>query len=488
LVLKGERWLLCAAWYILGLAFKEVSMARAFRQGTIFLFLICLAIGPAFSEDAAASGGTQFGMGIGIGVQSFNELDATGAPVTITYQSIGFTPDLAFGKFGIGLAVTLNYRFTGDGNSFEVRTADWVPSTVTFGSIIGLYLPKISYVRWGLPGDPLFIKLGSFDDGTLGDGFIMGDYNNALFLPEERHFGLQAGVDGNLFNFPYVGIQTLVGNLAVFDVIGVRVYARPLVSTTIPILKDLETGLTFAADTDPYFNTASATAVEAGTLTDATSVSAFGMDVRVPIVSVENVVSLIAYTDAASLQGTSWGGMIGVGGRLINIFTYGLQLRFLGENFIPDYFGATYDLYRDAQYQIVTSGTIYSQSMVGWLASFGTSFLEDKIVAKASIDGPFGAPTPTTEAEKILYCPHLRGIVSLAEGIVPGISFDFSYDKKAIMTWADLVSAQNAAIQAQLNFKSGPAVISLVYKIVYDPTTTEGWVVTSGLQSSIELF
>jgi hypothetical protein len=468
-------------------------MAKALRQGMLYFTLICLAIGPAFSEDTEASKGFSFGMGIGIGVQSFNEgaMDDLGNPIATTYQSIGFTPDIAFGQFGIGLAVTLNYSFTGADNTFVVRRADWVPETVTFATIMGLYLPKISYVRWGLPGDPLFIKLGSFNDGTLGDGFIVGEYDNTLFLPEERHFGLQAAMDGALFEFPYIGIQTIIGNLAAFDVLGVRVYSRPLLDTEIPILKNLEAGLIFAADTNPYFKTLSAEYVEAGTLDPAGSVTAFGADVRVPIVAVENVVSLIAYTDVASIQGTSWGGMLGVGGKLINIFTYGLQLRALGENFIPTYFGPTYDLYRDAQYQVVTGSLAGSEAMMGWLASFGTSFLDDKVVIKASIDGPFAAaPAEPTPEEMVLYYPHLRGIVSLGEGIIPGISFDFSYDKKAIASWADLVSAENAAIQAQLNFKSGPAVISLVYKIVYDPLQASGdpWVVTSGLQSSIELF
>jgi hypothetical protein len=107
-----------------------------------------------------------------------------------------------------------------------------------------------------------------------------------------------------------------------------------------------------------------------------------------------------------------------------------------------------------------------------------------------SIDGPFAAApaNPTTEQALLSY-PHLRGILSLAEGVVPGITFDFSYDKKAIATLADVIDPQNAAIQAQVNFKSGPAVISFVYKIVYDPTQSPNqWNVTSGLQSSISLF
>ena len=128
--------------------------------------------------------------------------------------------------------------------------------------------------------------------------------------------------------------------------------------------------------------------------------------------------------------------------------------------------------------------------MVGWQASIGTSFLSNKIVFNVSLDGPFAAaPVNPTAAQALLYYPHLRGILSLAEGVVPGITFDFSYDKKAIASFSDLVSAQNAAIQAQVNFQSGPAVISFVYKIVYDPTQPSNpWTVTSGLQSSISLF
>jgi len=461
-------------------------MATAFRRLAVVLFLACLAIGPAFSEDAApAANSLGFGMSLGIGVQTYNETDpTTGLPVTNTYQSLGFTPDLSFGPFGIGLAVTINYRFTGPDNSFQIRQADWVPATVTLQSIAALYLPKIMYIRWGQPTDPLYVKLGSFNDGTLGDGFIMGDYDNTLFLPAERHFGLEAGLDGNLFKFPYVGMQAVVGNLAEFDVLGARLYARPLVSTSIPILNNMEIGFTGVVDTNPYFNTASE-----GTLPAATPVTAFGGDVRVPIVYVKDVVSLLAFTDVDSIQGESWGGMIGVGGKLINIFTYGLQLRALAENFIPDYFGPTYDIFRDQQYKIVSSGISYSDATIGWQASIGASALNDKIVVNVSMDGPFAAPpaAPTPD-QALLDYPHLRAIVSLGEGVVPGITFDFSYDKKAIATIGDLISAENAAIQAQFNFKSGPAVISFVYKIVYDPTQTPEWNITSGLQSSIQLF
>jgi len=79
----------------------------------------------------------------------------------------------------------------------------------------------------------------------------------------------------------------------------------------------------------------------------------------------------------------------------------------------------------------------------------------------------------------------------IGEGLVPGLSFDFSYDKKGIKEWASLISAENALIQARLNYMTGPAVISFVYKIRYVPEKVppeDPWVVTSGLETSIKLF
>jgi hypothetical protein len=407
-------------------------------------------------------------MAMGIGIQNF-----TGPEEPGTFSSIGLMPDISFGKFGIGLDLTINYNT--ENGSLYIRKADWVVDS--FPNFLEVYLPKIAYIRYGMKGDPLFLELGSFRDATLGDGFIMGSYSNMLFMPDQRHFGLQADLDGRLFNAPFFGFESVIGNLAQMDVLGGRVYVRPLVSTDVPVLNNLEVGFTAAVDTNPFFGTIS--------VGSPSSIGVVGGDIRVPIVDVKDAFSLIVFTDVATIQGTSYGGMIGVGGRIISIFTYGLQFRALGEDFIPDYFGPTYDLLRDQQYLIVKTGG-FSPAMLGWLASVGTSILGDAIVFRVTLDGPFA---PSSSTDPLLRYPHLRGIFTIAEGVVPGISFDFSYDKKALATLSDLVSAEDAAIQAQLNFRTGPAVISFLYKIVFDPTQSpHPWHVTSGLQTSIALF
>jgi hypothetical protein len=456
-------------------------MAAALRPLAVLLVLLSLGAGAAFAQEEApaapaapAADTFKFAMSLGLGVQTFNDIDTSTIPPSpsTTYQYLSLTPDFAFGKFGIGLDITVNYRFAGGGN-FQVRQADWVPTSVR--NFFEIYLPKIAYVRYGQKGEPLYVKLGSFTNASLGDGFIMGDYANTLFLPGARHFGLLADLDGSLFAFPFLGVETVVGNLAAFDVLGGRVYARPLADTDIPIWNRLEVGLTGVVDTQPYFGTVSTGSPS--------PVSAFGADVRVPLVFTKDVFSLLAFTDVATLQMKSWGYMIGAGGRIINVITYGAQVRVLGPGFTPDYFGPTYDLLRDQQYNILQAGG--TGATFGWLASIGTSLLNDLLVFTLTLDGPF----VTTETNPLLKSPHLRGIFTLGEGLVPGISFNFSYDKKAINTFSDLVSAQDAAINAIVNFRTGPAVISFVYKIVYDPTKSpDPWNVTSGLQTSVALF
>ena len=443
-------------------------MPTFLRRCAVILVLCWFAAAPAFAQDTPPADTFGFNMAMGIGIQNF-----TGPVEPGTYASIGLEPDFSYGKFGIGLDLTVNYN-TNNG-SLNVRRADWAVDS--FQDFLEVYLPKIAYVRYGLKGDPVFVELGSFSDATLGDGFIMGSYDNTLFMPDERHLGMQADLDGRLFQAPFFGFESVVGNLAQLDVMGGRLYVRPLVGTDMQVLNELEIGFTAAVDTKPFFDTLS--------VGNPSPIAVYGGDIRVPIVNRRNAFSLTAFTDVASIQSKSIGGMVGVGGRIINVFTYGLQLRALGEDFIPDYFGPTYDLLRDQQYMIVQTGG-FSPAMLGWLASVGTSFFRDMFVFRVSLDGPFN-PSPSTDP--LLRYPHLRGIVTLAEGLVPGVSFDFSYDKKALAAPSDLVSAEDAAIQAQLNFRTGPAVISFLYKIVFDPTQSPNpWHVTSGLQSSIALF
>jgi hypothetical protein len=160
----------------------------------------------------------------------------------------------------------------------------------------------------------------------------MGGYANTLFLPDDRHFGLALDLDGSLFKFPYVGLETFVGDLAELDVFGARFFVRPLLWLGVPIIKNLQVGASVAMDVKPYLYDHPADLTER-------SVAVYGVDARLPILS-SDIVSLAVFSDVATIDWDNYGGMIGVGGRLLGFLTYGVQLRALQNGFIPTYFDA----------------------------------------------------------------------------------------------------------------------------------------------------
>jgi hypothetical protein len=84
--------------------------------------------------------------------------------------------------------------------------------------------------------------------------------------------------------------------------------------------------------------------------------------------------------------------------------------------------------------------------------------------------------------------PHLKAVFIIGEGIIPGFFFDASYDKRYIDSFSDLIDPRDAVIGANINYKTGPAVISLGYTLRYNPEGNPDWVTTANLSSSISLF
>ena len=116
-----------------------------------------------------------------------------------------------------------------------------------------------------------------------------------------------------------------------------------------------------------------------------------------------------------------------------------------------------------------------------WLASLGFTFSDDMFVFNASVDGAF------VRTESTPY-PHLIAKLIIGEGLIPGVTFDASYDKRNIETFEDLFSPEDAVIGATINYKTGPAVITLGYDLRYAPESEEGWETTAKLSTSISIF
>lgn len=433
-----------------------------------FAFVLSLAYG---QEEEKAALSFQAGINLGTDVLPTGALGAGEA-----WTRLGFQPDLAFGKIGVGLDLTMRFKLypPDSSDAIEIYRGDWIPSGDR--NIFDIYLPKLLYVRYGLKGqDPLFVKLGSIDDLSLGNGFIMSSYNNMRFMPEQRLFGLDLGLDGALFNFPLVGLELVTGNLARFDVVGGRFFVRPLLGTGIPIVKNLQIGATAVVDSDPALHDSS--------FGDFDSVLVYGLDAMLPILS-DPPLSLAAFTETAFEPNGSMGAMLGLGGKIIGIFNYGAQLRFLGAGFIPSYFDANYDIYRAAKADFMANDPT-GDGFLGWFASLGTSLLADKIVLNAALDGPFKAIDSANLSQTDF--PHAKAIFRIGEDLLGGFFADASYEKYYLGQeggfFQDLVDPSNAIVGLGINYKTGASVLTLLYNAKW---LNGEWQVSSSLQASMK--
>lgn len=438
--------------------------------------------------------GFNFNMGLTLGVQSFEDGEDGSE---ISYQKLGLIPQFALGKWAVALDLSLHYQTGVDNTLFKLREEDWVSEEGDFQDWLELYFSKFVYLSYGQKGDPLFAQFGSIYQGTLGTGFIMGNYSNTRFLPDQRLLGLALDLDGSLVNFPYLGFESLVGNMAAWDVVGGRLYVRPAGS--------LEVGLTLAADTNPAYREEYFTAMAAdgfyslngdGDLsTSIDPVYIYGLDLIQPLVD-EELIKLAAFTAVAGQPGVgekndqSVGAMIGVGGRALKVIPYVAQIRFLGDNFIPNYFDNSYDLYRAQKYTVVSGTADQIDASIGWLASTGFSIFEDLIVFSFLMDGPF-AEVPTTDIEdKLNYestqYPHLYTSFGIGEGLIPGIFINAYYDKKYITSGEDIFDPVGALMGADINYRTGPAIITLGYIFQYDPAT-DSYETSARLMTEISL-
>ena len=443
----------------------------------ILILLAILALPLAASEEDSESGFPfTFDINLGLGFDSFeDDPDGDGTTEPIGYNKLTLGPDFGIGPFGIGFELTFHFIF--QNNELTVRQEDWVPEEVTFLNVLELYLSKFRYIRYGHMGDPLYAKFGSIEDGLLGNGFIMGYYANTLFLPEKRVLGLQFNLDGDFFGFPLFGIETFAGNVVKPDVLGARIYFRPLLSLNIPIISVMQTGISVATDINPDAY------LEDREIND--DVTFYDFDVQLPLIS-NAIVSLAVFGDMGTYKFKSIGGMLGFGGNLISFFNYGAQMRFIGDGFIPTYFDMTYDITRGADYDnIERTGNNVSPGYMGWLAYIGTG-IEGLFNLRISLDGPIGEVEPGALENPANYL-HLTGMLTIYENIIPGFSIDGIYDKAFITDATELFSLENAFILGKLNYRMGTAIISLLYQVTYNPDNPEGeeLSITSGLETTI---
>jgi len=324
--------------------------------------------------------------------------------------------EVAVGQFGIGLDVPLRFNT----QSGELRDQDW---NTTYD-----YFRVIRYLRYGQKRrTPVYARIGTLDGARLGHGFIMNYYTN-----EAQYDDRKIGSEFDL-KFDGWGVETVVSNYDQVEIMGGRVYVKPLKRVkSVGILKGLSFGATLVGDADPD-----------GTGATNDDVTIAGLDVELPLLRAGPFFSSI-YADYAKIFNYGAGQAVGL---QIGIWKLGglltlqakLERRFLGKQFLPSYFDPFYEVQR---FQMTAAGpsrktdfllqrTSREQGIYGEL--FGDIFKTVKLL------GTFERIDGQPNSGRL----HLAALLSPAVGPFRARAL---YDKFAINDFTDTFTLNNRSI------------------------------------------
>lgn len=359
------------------------------------------------------------------------------------YYSISFRPELAFGKLGLGLNVNLLYNT----ETGHIRSKDWDSGYD--------YFRLIRYIRWGHKWDPIYARVGTLDAARLGHGFILNYYTNEASY-DERKIGLAFDLDFGRFGF-----ESIASNLGRSELIGARLYYRPLHGiVNVPIIKDFALAGTYARDFDP----------DGWSGTD-DGVSVFGFDAELPLIK-STIFNSMLYFDWAQITGYSSienesrafgsGRAFGIMASLGNLaglldLSAKFERRFLGKEFIASFYDPFYEIQR---YQIKDGAEIHKTDMLlniteetkGYFGELYGGLLGNKI----RLLGMFSRLDEQKESGAL----HLAAD---APNAVPAIAAHATYDKIGIETVQDVFTLDNQSVaRVGLGYKIKPYLILYV--------------------------
>jgi hypothetical protein len=417
-----------------------------------------------------ASAGLTFGQWSGYYVTDTSELDGGLGMSWIDNQAytISFQPDISIGNFGIGLGINLLYNT----ETGKIRSQDW-DTGYDFARII-------RYLRYGHKGDNFYARVGALDAARIGHGFILNFYNNQLNY-DERKLGLIFDAD-----FGYFGFESLTNNLGRFEVIGGRIYLRPLHGIEIPVLRNLGLGVSYITDVDPdsWRDTKD-------------GISVWGADIELPLLKSE-ALNVMLYADHAKIVDYGSGQAVGFQTDLSTLggflgLTINIEKRFLGTEFIPTYFGPFYELLR-----YTTIGTLieFYESMGG--DSLGIPASLFPLISNIPVNQKMLLPMMTEKrngwyAALDLDFFHLirargsfqrvddqpnSGMLHLAAGLsksIPFVDVEASYDKRGIETLKDVRTLDNRSVaRVGVGYKFKPYLLlymDYIWNFMYNEDT-----------------
>lgn len=252
------------------------------------------------------------------------------------HYRFGFQPEISFMNFGVGLDLILDFDASG-----KLRKENF--------NEFSDYLSVIQYVRYGMKNEPVYIRLGALGYYSLGHGTIMNNYNNSPSF-DNRKIGLIADI-----NFGKFGFESIYSSLGQSGIMGVRGYVLPIQFTSasdLPIISNLELGLTLISDFNNFARVDSGKFDSNGefkVLKDGGDVSFVGFDVGLPLLKSAST-KILLYFDYNKMidfgNGIATGIKFDLNGLGLISLSSKLERRINNGKYLGAYFNSLYEIER----------------------------------------------------------------------------------------------------------------------------------------------
>lgn len=395
--------------------------------------------------------------GIGAGILGWARENLAMEMGSVTIDGVGYSkivlaPEVRMGRLKLGLYLPVIYKddlfnpstwyAPGGNNEWDFGAAYWGTDTMkALMDVASDLVLKIKYLEYGQPlEDKFFLKVGNLHDLTIGHGLIMRNYRNDTDFPSIRRTGVNVGYD-----FGAVGFEALANDLPFPEIVGTRLYVRPIkgfkLAVGLSAVADLNAGKDLAGTT---WETAGKNLVFIGS----------GLDLDLPIIPANPVLGIRAFADAAVTlpyvkadfaspnnasivtQGFrtdliwdnagphNYGAAAGFLGNVLFI-NWRLEYRYFTGIFRPSFFDSTYERARSlfvqeyVGYLDGTNAINSAPTVMGVYGEAGVSLFKDKLSFSAGYMWPwsFDAGFSLGDADDELHA----GIV-LKKGLIPKIN------------------------------------------------------------------
>lgn len=310
--------------------------------------VVCL-----ISSTSLIAKSAKFNLGLGL---NYTFAQPQGVPdIQNASHKLGLeiSPSFSYGKFAMQLDAYLFFGINPFASDFGFWPNNWLPperkpedSDFSYAMrVISHYSGVINYITYGGRNDDVYFRWGKLNGTTMGDGALLTAYQDSTVDRRVTRPGITFKLDAKTFNFPWLGFEFITDDIFHPSLLASRLFVRPCTATTIPVIKDMAVGISFA--TDPYGHvilgldeiTGEQVAVDTvPPLTDA------AVDVVLPLLS-DKWIALSFYSDFImqfpdqKALGMSHAVRLGLGGTITPWILFNGAVTFpTGNGYVPDYF------------------------------------------------------------------------------------------------------------------------------------------------------